>query len=375
MRIAFVDIYKRMPISSGGDWWTHQLLADLARNNRVFRFYTCEKSSEVGYLPKDVNYETRVFPSRIEWRRVSPWLEMLRPDLLWEKAELQAIEADCVFTLVYGYHIATSIARKNDAPVVLVMHNVEWQYVKNMGSLWHLPIRILEDWILKRVDAIITLSPQDCGYAVKHASGRVFFIPPKPDVHVFSPDGARYDYGSDAFNIVFYGSLDRSQNQLAVNFIAGELIPALAPEQAIGGFKVHVFGSGKAPTDIFSGTGINFVGAVSDPGPYIRGADAIIIPVKNPSGVKLRAVESLACGKPVVATLEAVQGLPEDLRAMIYVARTADEFAETLKGIRDGRLTNKTAPSLVWSRLQKDRVDDVLRYLKKKRQEPADESK
>jgi glycosyltransferase involved in cell wall biosynthesis len=186
-------------------------------------------------------------------------------------------------------------------------------------------------------------------------------------VHVFSPEGARYDYGSDAFNVVFYGSLDRPQNQLAVNFIAKELIPALAPEHSNGEFKVHVFGSGKVPSDMFSETGINFVGAVSDPGPYIRGADAIIIPVKNPSGVKLRAVESLACGKPVVAMLEAVKGLPEELRDMIYVARTAHEFAKTLNCIREGKLTNKTDPSLVWSRLQRDRVEEVLSYLLEKR--------
>jgi glycosyltransferase involved in cell wall biosynthesis len=374
MRIAFVDIYKRIPISSGGDWWTHQLLTDLARSNSVCTFYTREKSSETGYVPEDIGYDTLFLPSRIKWGCLSTSLEMLRPDLMWEKARLSAIEADCVFTLVYGYHIATSIARKNNAPLVLVMHNVEWQYVKNVGSLWHLPIRILENWMLSRVDAIITLSPQDCYYAVKHASGRVFFIPPKPDERVFSADGARYDYGSDAFNVVFYGSLDRPQNQLAVNFIARELIPALAPEHSNGGFNVHVFGSGKVPTYKFSGTGINFVGAVSDPGPYVRGADAIIIPVKNPSGVKLRAVESLACGKPVVAMPEAVEGLPEDLRAMIYVARTADEFAKTLSGIRGGTLTNKTDPSLVSPRLQKDRVDDVLNYLLEKRQAPADGS-
>jgi glycosyltransferase involved in cell wall biosynthesis len=374
MRIAFVDIYKRIPISSGGDWWTHQLLTDLARSNSVCTFYTREKSSETGYVPEDIRYDTLFLPSRIKWSRLSTSLEMVRPDLLWAKAKLYAIEADCVFTLVYGYHIAASIARKNNAPVILVMHNVEWQYVKNMGSLWHLPIRIVENWMLSRVDAIITLSPQDCCYAVKHASGRVFFIPPKPDVHVFSAEGARYDYGSDAFNVVFYGSLDRPQNQLAVNFIAKELIPALALEHSNGGIKVHVFGSGKVPKDVFSGTGINFVGAVRDPGPFIRGADAIIIPVKNPSGVKLRSVESLACGKPVVAMPEAVEGLPEDLRAMIYVARTADEFAKTLNDIREGTLTNKTDASLVRARLQKDRVDDVLSYVLEKRQAIADES-
>jgi glycosyltransferase involved in cell wall biosynthesis len=373
MKIAFIDIYKRIPISSGGDWWMFQLFADLARNNRVSTFYTSERSSEEGYLPKNISFDTHFLPSPFKWGRVSTWLDIIRPDALWDKAQIRDIEADCVFTLVYGYHIAAYIASKNGAPLVLVMHNVEWQYVKSMHSLWHLPMRILENWILNRVDAVITISPRDCDYAAKHASRRVFYIPPQPYAHVFSPDGARYDYGGDFFNVVFYGSFDRHQNRVALTFIANELVPALA--RANGAFKVHVFGSGKAPDDLLSGTGINFIGAVSDPGLYIRGADAIIIPIKNASGIKLRAVESLACGKPVVATPEAVQGLPQDLRAMTYVVGTADEFVEVLKGISDGRLANKTNSSLVRRRMQKDSVDDVLSYVSKKQHVPAVESK
>ena len=371
MKIAFIDIYNRIPISSGGDWWMLQLLTDLSRNNSVSAFYTSEKSSEEGYLPEDISFNTYVLPSRVKWGRLSTWLEIIRPDALWDKAQIRDIEAECVFTLIYGYHIAASIASKNEAPLVLVMHNVEWQYVKSLGSLWHLPLRIFENWILKRVDAVITISPRDYDYAAKHASRRVFCIPPQPDKHLFSPDGARYDYGSTRFNVVFYGSLDRYQNRMALSFIGNELVPALAREPSNGTFKVHVFGSGKAHDDLFSGTGINFIGAVSDPGQYIRGADAIIIPVKNASGIKLRAIESLACGKPVVATPEAVQGLPEDLRAMIYEASTADEFVEALKGIRDGRLGNKTNNSLLIRLMQKDSVEDVLSYVLKKRQEPA----
>ncbi len=231
MKIAFIDIYKRIPISSGGDWWTFQLLADLARNNSVSMFYTSEKSSEEGYLPKDISFDTHFLPSRVKWSRVSTWLDIIRPDTLWDKAQIRDIEADCVLTLVYGYHIAASIASKNEAPLVLVMHNVEWQYVKSIGSPLYLPIRMLENWILNRADAVITISPRDCDYAVKYASRRVFYIPPQPDPHVFSPDGIRYDYGSDFFNVVFYGSLDRHQNRVALTFITKELVPALARER------------------------------------------------------------------------------------------------------------------------------------------------
>jgi hypothetical protein len=60
---------------------------------------------------------------------------------------------------------------------------------------------------------------------------------------------------------------------------------------------------------------------------------------------------------------------------MTYVASTVDEFVEALKGIRDGRLANKTNSLLVFRRMQKDTVDDVLNYVSKKPQVPAVESK
>ncbi len=363
MKIALFDVYNRIPISSGGDWWMFQLLSDLARNNSVSMFYTSEKNDVEGYEPKKINFEVHRLPSRINWSGLSTWLDIIRPDALWDRVSLRAIEADCVFTLVYGYHIAAYVARKNNAPVVLVMQNVESQYIRNISSFLHLPIRILENWILSRVDAVITISPEDSHYAAKHALFRVFCIPPQPDADVFSADGARYNYGADFFNIVFYGSLDRYQNRDALAFITKELVPALERERPNAAFKVHVFGSGKAPDYLLSETRIDFIGPVTDPGPYIRGADAVIIPIKIAAGTKLRVVESLACGKPVVATPEAVQGLPEDLREMTYLARTTDEFVGVLKGIREGKLINKTNSSLVLHHMQQDTVDDVLNYV------------
>ena len=363
-RVAFVDIYNRIPICSGGDWWVFQLLADLSRNNNVSAFYTSERGCAEGYEPAGIVYTTRFLKSRIDWKRISKWLETFRPDFLFDKSQIRDIGADLVFTLIYGYHISSYIAKKNSAPIILVMHNVEWQYVKSMHSLWYVPTRALENAILRKVDAIITISPQDYDYAVKFASReRVFYIPPQPDAQIFNPDGNRHDFGSDLFNVLFYGSLDRYQNQVALAFIQDELIPALAGYGLNDTIKVHVFGSGKMPEALLTGSDINFIGAVRDPGYYIRGADVVIVPIKNPSGIKLRAIESLACGKPVVATPEAAQGLPEGLKAMLYVADTAAGFAEVLKGIYDGTLPNKTNPSVVLRLAQGDTAEAVKEYV------------
>ena len=365
MRIVFIDIYNRIPVSSGGDWWFFQLLRDLSRNNSVSTFYTFERGQVEGYRPNHLAYTPKYFQSRVDLSRISKWLEMFRPDFLFDKSPARDIKADVVFTLVYGYHIAAYIAKENNAPVVLVMHNVEWQYVESTGSLWYSPLRALENYILGRVDAIITISPQDYDYALKHtARARVFYVPPRPEAHIFNPNGQRYDFGSNRFNVLFYGSLDREQNRVALAFIQNELVPALARRGLSTAFKVHVFGSGQLPNNVLSGTDINFIGAVNDPGPYIRGADAIIVPIKNPSGIKLRTIESLACGRPVVSTSEAAKGLSEELKAMVYVADTADAFIETLIGIRDGILPNKTNPSVVLGATgdEENVIEQVIEY-------------
>jgi hypothetical protein len=50
--------------------------------------------------------------------------------------------------------------------------------------------------------------------------------------------------------------------------------------------KIHVLGSGKPPKhlDLENDPDINFLGEVECPGPYIRGSDVVIVPVRNPSG-------------------------------------------------------------------------------------------
>jgi glycosyltransferase involved in cell wall biosynthesis len=72
------------------------------------------------------------------------------------------------------------------------------------------------------------------------------------------------------------------------------------------------------------------LGSVDDAGKYIRGADIVLVPVKNSGGVKIRLLESLLCGKPIIASSEAVTGLPDEIKNCIIIADTPDEFIESI---------------------------------------------
>jgi len=102
---------------------------------------------------------------------------------------------------------------------------------------------------------------------------------------------------------------------------------------------MNIFGSGKPPKeiDLKGNPDINYLGYVDNVEKYIRGADAILVPLKNSGGVKVRILESLACGKPVIASPEAKAGLPEDISMCVHTASSTSEFVHKINQI----LTNE----------------------------------
>ena len=120
-----------------------------------------------------------------------------------------------------------------------------------------------------------------------------------------------------------------------MEFIKHELIPKLKEHRVFDSIRINVFGSGAPPRalDLKNDSDINYLGRVESPGPYVRGSDIVIVPVRNPSGVKVRVLEALSCNKPVIAFPEATAGLEYESLAATTVANTAEGFVEALKSV------------------------------------------
>jgi glycosyltransferase involved in cell wall biosynthesis len=339
MKIAYVEVFQNLPANSGNDWYTLQLLNDLEKNADVHLYHTQKVNDKQGYLPKQPAIKQDYITPQIRWNRLARRLEQLRPEMLFGNSGVESVEADVVFARVFSFHIARQIAKKNGAPIVLVMQNIEWEYLKHEGysPLVYAPVRLYENYVLKRADAVTTLSPTDYAYdtAVMSAEN-VFYVPYEPNNQIFgSAESSRYDYGGDKLNVLFYGSLDRRHNRAALAFIKHDLIPKLKEHELLDSIRISVFGSGAPPEslDLENDPDINFLGQVENPGPYIRGSDVVLVPVRNPSGVKVRVLEALCCNKPTVAFSEATVGLATESLAAVTVADTAEEFVETLTSL------------------------------------------
>lgn len=344
--ITFCDIFDPIPINSGGDWYRYFLIDELSNNNELMHIYTTKLDKE-GYNPPNINFERKYVEGGTKFNnlfnKISPKIGLIKPEFIWNYSELKDIKTDIVFTIAETYHIANYIAKKNNAPIILVMHNLEWEYLKNIGSSFYVPMKLYEDYLLKKVDAIIAISSRESNYAAEKTSAEIFTVPPKL-YSIFKPEGEKFIYGSDKLNILFYGSLDREQNIEALEFINFELIPLLKSQKIMDDIRINIFGSGKPPEylNIEKNPDINYLGTVNEPSKYIRGADVVIVPLKNSAGIKIRVLEALGCKKTIIATPEAVKNLATEFKKKVFVEKTAIGF---LNIINDYRINFKNAYS------------------------------
>lgn len=76
--------------------------------------------------------------------------------------------------------------------------------------------------------------------------------------------------------------------------------------------------------------GIDFVGEVEDVRPYMRSADVFVIPLRFGGGTRLKALEAMAAGVPVVSTSLGVAGLGAAEAGVVRVADSPAGFADAV---------------------------------------------
>ena len=107
--------------------------------------------------------------------------------------------------------------------------------------------------------------------------------------------------------LLFMGKLDYAPNEEALAFIAKDLLPELERRMP-GRFLCLVCGGPRMPAGVHH-PALRHLGQVPDVAPWLDLADVCLAPVFSGSGTRLKVLEYLAAGKPVVATAKAAEGL------------------------------------------------------------------
>ncbi|MFJ9901200.1 phosphotransferase [Streptomyces sp. NPDC091280] len=239
----------------------------------------------VRYLPCQAMYE--------DTTGLMAQVRELDPDVL--------VMSNTQLTVRYG----RALADAGGAALVYEMHDDEAAVARTIGSgEWAVrQAAVLQATAVAAADAVIAFTHRDADLATALRGRAVHIVPcgvePGP-----SPDRTRQRPGTAAF----VGNLYYEPNARAAAFLRARLAPVLAP----AGGSVEVYGRYPAALRALgTGSVLQLHGPVPDLRAALSTAQVAVAPLDSGGGMKLKVLQYLAAGLPIVGTPEAFAGLPD----------------------------------------------------------------
>jgi glycosyltransferase involved in cell wall biosynthesis len=134
----------------------------------------------------------------------------------------------------------------------------------------------------------------------------------------------------DPHRLVYPGSVTYSANYDAVRFFADNVLPCLARQKVSA--VLHVTGStqGVDIAQLSANERITFTGHRDDIETFIARSAVCVVPLRIGGGTRLKILQAMALGTPVVATSKGAEGLAVTHGRDILIADEPDAFADAV---------------------------------------------
>ena len=161
-------------------------------------------------------------------------------------------------------------------------------------------------------------------------------------------------------SLIYNGALTYSANFDAVQFFLADIYPQIKREVPTVSLTVTGSTSGVDTTGMRLDNSVRLSGYVEDMRPVVGGSTICVVPIRQGSGTRLKILEAMALGTPVISTTKGAEGIEARHGEHLLLADDAASFAAgTLRLVRDAALRQRLAANarrLVeehydWSRL------------------------
>lgn len=257
-------------------------------------------------------------------------LRRVRPEL---------VQIESPFLLPY----AARVRAAGNAPVVLRSLNVEFRIWEGLAhSERSLARRVASRQIarslrayelreMERVDAILPISEADAGDFRLLGCTRPMHVVP---CSVALPAPSTEEPAAP--NVGFIGSLDFRPNQQAAAWMIEQLWPRVTA--SVPGARLSIGGS--SPPDwlrrLAHDRGVDLRGDVHDAHEFVRGLSVFIAPIFAGGGMRIKVLDAMALGRPVVATPVGAGGIDvRDGRDILLAQDEVSFAAAVVRLLRD----------------------------------------
>lgn len=338
MRLLFLALEPPFPPNDGGRIRTYHILREMARRHEVtLATFAADEETDrerlaalealcraVVAFPKP-RAPRRTLPRKAFdfFRRRPACLSQYRSPAL--ETALRRWAAERAFDIVHVDQIllAQYAEALRPLPAVLTHHNIEAEAQRRQIaldrhlSLWRRMLARLEcrRWrgyeldASRRFGALACVSAREAAYFRRHVPEvPAVVVPNGVDTQAFRP----VQRDSNEPILLYSGRMDYPPNVDAVRWCCEEVLPLV--QRAIPAARLLIVGRDPTPEvrALAGRPGVEVTGTVPDVRPYYARAALYIVPLRFGAGTRLKILEAMAMGMPIVSTPLGSEGL--DLR-------------------------------------------------------------
>lgn len=179
-------------------------------------------------------------------------------------------------------------------------------------------LKKLELDFLQNVDLIAVNNDKDLNLLLDNGinKDRMFILTPYFDNYYSIP------YKRENNNIVFFGAMSRKENYLSAIWFIKNVFPYIRDKST----KFIVIGGNPNPELLkYQSDRIKILGFVEDVSQYLSAALCLVAPLVLGAGIKIKILEALSSGVPVLTNNIGIEGIPaENQKEYFYCKKPAD---------------------------------------------------
>lgn len=335
MRILFLSPRQPLPARSGAKLREYHFLRALGQAGEVSYLYFSDPGASpltktdlpfcraVAAVPKPPVYGMAKTLQGVAGRWPLPILNYTSAAMSTEVARMlqqgqyDILHLDSIHMIRYAMQVAQ--CSKNPPRVIYNWHNIESEAMRRFsGTTASLPKRLYaqltasklehcERQILREAYGHIVCSAREREQLLQQApTARITVVENGVDTAYFAGGGS---VPGAVRRIVFVGAMDYFPNSDAATFFAANIWPQVRAR--LGAVELTIVGSNPGPAVLALGQlpGITVTGMVPDVRPWYHGAFAAIVPLRTGAGTRLKILEAMAAGVPVISTPLGAEGL------------------------------------------------------------------